>query len=96
MLKKCAEVRAKKQKLSEKRYAIQTNDTLMNMINDRKAREARGGAATDSTNLGNYMIQADEFESNKGPIVLDTTLEEMKQIEYVNSMSRRKKMLSML
>jgi hypothetical protein len=42
--------------LSEKRYAIQTNDTLMNMINDRKAREARGGAAIDSSNLGNYMI----------------------------------------
>jgi hypothetical protein len=42
--------------LSEKRFAIQTNDTLMNMINDRKAREARGGEATDSTNLENYMI----------------------------------------
>jgi hypothetical protein len=64
--------------LSEKRFAIQTNDTLMNMINDRKAREARGGAATDSTNLGNFIIQSDEFEANIGPIVLDTTLEEMK------------------
>lgn len=68
----------------------------MNMINDRKAREARGGKATDTANLRDYMLQTDEFEANNGPIVLDTTLEEMKQIEYVNSMGRRKKMLSML
>ena len=66
------------------------------MIHDRKAREARGGEATDTNNLNMILFQSDEFEANKGPIVLDTTLEEMKQIEYVNSMSRRKKMLSML
>ena len=48
----------------------------MSMINDRKAREARN--ATDTKDLGNVILQADEFEANKGPIVLDTTLEEMK------------------
>ncbi len=94
MLSKCAEIRAKKQKASAKRYTVQQSDTLMSMINDRKAREARN--ATDTKDLGNVILQADEFEANKGPIVLDTTLEEMKQIEYVNSLSRRKKMLSML
>lgn len=66
----------------------------MGLINDRKARESRN--ATDTATLGNVLLQTEEFEANKGPIVLETTLEEMKQIEYVNSMSRRKKMLSML
>ncbi len=35
-------------------------------------------------------------DNNKEPIVLETTLEEMKQMEYVNSLSRRKKLLNML
>ena len=51
----------------------------MSMIHDRKAREARGGEATDTNNLNKLLFQSDEFEANKGPIVLDTTLEEMKQ-----------------
>ena len=33
---------------------------------------------------------------NNDPIILETTLEEMQQIEYVNSMSRRKKIMTLL
>jgi hypothetical protein len=81
MLRKASEIRNKKNNASSKRNTVKTNDTLMTMIQDRKARESRQGA-TDTTLLEKVYFNADE--DNKEPIILDTTLEEMKQIEYVN------------
>lgn len=53
----------------------------MTMIEDKKFREQRKDA-TDTAMLNKVYFEADE--DNKDPIILDTTLEEMKQIEYVN------------
>jgi hypothetical protein len=36
------------------------------------------------------------LDDDNDPIILETTIEEMKQIEYVNSLSRRKKVMSLL
>lgn len=61
------------------------------MIEDRKSRESRRGA-TETYKLHNLL----DDDVNNDPIILETTLEEMQQIEYVNSMSRKKKIMSLL
>ena len=71
-LRKAAEWKRQNTNLKTRRTIVREKDTLIQMIEDRKSREARRGA-TETEKLQTLL----DDEVNNDPIVLETTLEEM-------------------